>query len=98
QRWMSTNTASATPENRAFVLRELSQSPLTLRAFLGEAQLTVRELLNLESGQLLPLQTKPNDAVRVEINSVPTFVGRPGTHRKHLAVEALGRLDERNEP
>ncbi len=98
QRWMSTNTGNATPENRAFVLRELSQSPLTLRAFLGGTKLTVRDLLELKVGQLLPLETKPDDAVRVEINSVPTFVGRPGTHRKHLAVEVLGRLDERNDP
>src|SRR5262249_48781764 len=47
-RWLSTNTPSATPENRAFMLRELAQSPLTLRAFLGEAKLTVRELLDLK--------------------------------------------------
>ncbi len=98
QRWVSAGTQGSSPEARAFMIRELSQSPLTLRAFLGSTRLTVRELLNLKEGELLPLETKPDDAVRVEINSVPTFVGRPGTHRKHLAVEIVGRLDERNEP
>jgi flagellar motor switch protein FliM len=98
QRWMSTTQSAASPESQAFMIRELSQSPLTLRAFLGTTRLTVRELLELRVGQLLPLETKPDDPVRVEINDVPTFVGRPGTHRKHLAVEILGRAHERNEP
>jgi flagellar motor switch protein FliM len=98
QRWMASGTSVASPESRSFIVRELSQSPLTLRAFLGGTRLTVKDLLDLKVGQLLPLEATPDDAVRVEINSVPTFVGRPGTHRKHLAVEVLGRIDERNEP
>jgi flagellar motor switch protein FliM len=98
QRWSANNTSAASPESRSFVLHELSQSPLVIRAFLGGTRLTVQELLNLKVGQLLPLETKPDDAVRLEINDVPTFVGRPGTHRKHLAVEILGRVDERTEP
>jgi len=98
QRWLTGGAQGPSPETRAFVIRELSQSPLTLRAFLGTTRLTVRELLNLRPGQLVPLETKPDDAVRVDINDVPTFIGRPGTHRKHLAVEILGRIDERTEP
>jgi flagellar motor switch protein FliM len=98
QRWSSSSTAAASPESRSFVLHELSQSNLLLRAFLGSTRLTVQELLELRVGQLLPLETKPDDVVRVEINDVPTFSGRPGTHRKHLAVEILGRLDERTQP
>ncbi|MBI3636625.1 MAG: flagellar motor switch protein FliM [Candidatus Rokubacteria bacterium] len=97
QRWVSPSASGPAPEVRNFLLKEMSQSPLTLRAFLGGTHLTVRELLELKPGQLLPLETKPEDSVRVEINSVPTFTGRPGTHRKHLAVEVLGRVDERNE-
>ncbi len=98
QKWVSTGAAPPSPETRAFVIRELAQSPLVLRAFLGSTRLTVRQLLGLQVGQLLPLETHPDDPVRVEINAVPTFIGRPGTHRKHLAVEILGRLEERNQP
>jgi flagellar motor switch protein FliM len=95
QRWMPTSASGPAPEARAFMLRELSRSRLNVRAYLGRAQLTVRDLLNLSAGQLIPLEARPQEPVRVEINDIPKFVGRPGTHRNHLAVEVLGQTEER---
>ena len=96
QRWMTT-AAAPKPAARTFVMREIAASPLTLRAFLGQAHLTVRELLNLQTGQLVAVDADPKHPVRVEVNGVPKFVGRPGTHHAHLAVELSGRLVERSE-
>lgn len=94
QRWQPVSAIGPTADARAFVLRELNQSPLVLRAFLGEAQLTVRDVLNLAPGQVLPLTMRPERPVRVDLNDVPKFAGRLGTHRTRLAVEILGQLDE----
>lgn len=95
QRWQ-TQKAAPRPEVRAHVLREVSQSSLELRAFLGEARLTVRDLLTLRPGQLLSLEALSKDPVRVVVNGLTKFAGRPGTHRKHLAVEVTTRTDERS--
>src|SRR5262249_21739205 len=83
QRW-TTAAAAPKPAARNFVMREIASSPLTLRAFLGEAHLTVRELLNLRTGQLVAVDADPKQPVRVDVNGVPKFVGRPGTHHAHL--------------
>lgn len=96
QRWQTQNAARPKPEVRARVLRELTHTSLELRAFLGGATITVRDLLNLRDGQLLPLEVPPKDPVRVEIGAVPKFLGRPGTHRNHLAVEIVAHIDERS--
>lgn len=96
QRWMTQRVTTPHPEARKRLVREVAHSALPLRAFLGQAHLTVRDLLNLRPGQLLPLDASPKDPVRVEINDVPKFAGRPGTHRNHLAVEVLSRIDERS--
>jgi flagellar motor switch protein FliM len=98
QRWQTHKAIGPKPEERARVMRELSHTHLTLRAFLGRAHLTVRELLSLHAGQLIPLEVSAKDPVRVEVNRVPKFAGRPGTHRNHLAVEILTSIDERSEP
>ena len=96
QRWQAHN-ATPRPEVRARVLRELSQSPLELRAFLGQTTLTVRDLLSLRPGQVLSLGSPSKDPVRVDVNGVPKFAGRPGTHRKHLAVEVLTTIDDQTD-
>jgi flagellar motor switch protein FliM len=33
----------------------------------------------------------------VDVNGVPKFVGRPGAHHAHLAVEVGGPFEERSE-
>ena len=96
QRWMGP-TATPRPAARSFMLGELAGSPLTVRAFLGLTRLTVRQLLNLQPGQLIPIETDPQHPVRVDVNDIPKFVGRPGAHHAHLAVEVAGLYEERSE-
>jgi flagellar motor switch protein FliM len=95
QRWTPA-AAAPKPAARSFMLRELAASPLTVRAFLGQGQLTVRELLNLQAGQLIPIEADPKHPVRVDVNGVPKFVGRPGAHHAHIAVELGGPSEERS--
>jgi flagellar motor switch protein FliM len=98
QRWATAAAAAPRPEAREFLVRELTQSALGVRAFLGQARLTVRDLLALRPGQVIRVDAAPRHPVRVDINRVPKFVGRPGTHRAHLAVEVLGPVTERSLP
>jgi flagellar motor switch protein FliM len=94
RRWAQIAATAPSPDSRAFVVRELSRSPLTLRAFLGRTTLSVRDLLGLTPGQLLRLEPSGLAPVRLHLNDVPKFTGRLGTRRTHLAVEVTGRLDE----
>jgi flagellar motor switch protein FliM len=96
QPWAASPATPPTPEARHFVLKELEASPLVVRAFLGRAQVSVRDVLNLHAGQLIPIEADARQPVRVEINGIAKFVGRPGTHRTHLAVEVSGEPEERS--
>ena len=96
QRWMAAATAPPTPTARQFMLKEIEASPLVVRAVLGRTQLSVRDVLTLQAGQLIPIDADARHPVRVEINGIPKFVGRPGTHRTHLAVELSAESDERS--
>lgn len=98
QRWMPTRAGGATADSRAFLLRELTQSAIGVRAFLGRADLTVRDVLGLRPGQVLPIVTDRERPVRVHLNDVPRFGGRLGSHRTKLAVQILGPLAEEDQP
>ena len=46
--------------------------------------------------QLIPIEADPKHPVRVDVNGVPKFVGRPGAHHAHIAVELGGPSEERS--
>jgi flagellar motor switch protein FliM len=98
QKWMPTGATGATADSRAFVVRELGQASLGVRALLGRANVSVRDLLNLRPGQVLPLSAASRERpVRVLLNDVPKFAGRLGTHHTNLAVQILGHLGEEDQ-
>src|SRR5690606_41595752 len=56
---------------------------------LGEARLTVRELLSLEPGDVLQLEQRVDQPLAVHVGDRPFFLGSPGEASGRLAV----RLD-----
>jgi len=96
QRWLSTAKADRDPEARTHFAGEILQTPLDVRVVLGQATVKVRELLGLNEGMLLPLDTGPTIPVTVEVGRLPKFKGKPGVSRNHLAIEITDRLNERN--
>lgn len=56
----------------------LLETPLELVIRLGETQITARQLLDLEVGDILLLNTDQDDLLAVEIEGLPKFYGRPG--------------------
>ena len=69
--------------------RHLEETPVTVRVVLGEARLTVRELLSLEPGDVLQLEQRVDQPLAVHVGDRPFFLGSPGEASGRLAV----RLD-----
>ena len=65
----------------------LQEMPLELVAELGRASLALKDLLELEVGQVLRLDTAPHDPIKVNINDVPKYAARATVHHGNLAVE-----------
>ncbi len=61
-------------------------------ASLGETSLTLRELLNLDVGDVLTLNRRLDEDVDVFVEDELKFQGRVGLHRKHKAVEISSRI------
>jgi|LFRM01.1.fsa_nt_gb flagellar motor switch protein FliM len=67
---------------------------------LGKAQITVGQLLEMEVGDVLTLESQIGDPLEVKLNGKTKFLGRPGLVGKKLGVEILdvvsdgGKQDE----
>lgn len=77
------------------IRRELAEVRLSLSAELGQARLTLGELLGLEVGDVVPLEAPREAPVTVLVAGRRKFRGRPGRSGRHLAVQITEVLRER---
>ncbi|MFC1512334.1 flagellar motor switch protein FliM [Candidatus Latescibacterota bacterium] len=63
-----------------------------IRVILGEAHLTVRDLIDLKPGDVVTLDQHINEEIEVYVNNELKFYGRPGLFGKYKAVEILSRI------
>jgi flagellar motor switch protein FliM len=76
--------------DRHQVLSGLLGVHVRLTVELGHARLTVRRLRDLQPGDLVRLDTGPDDPVTVQIGGAAKFLARPGRVGRRLGVEIVG--------
>ena len=64
----------------------LFSAEVTLKAFLGQARIRIRDLLSLEPGDVLVLESKVEDPVVVTIEGRPKILGELGVFKGYKAV------------
>lgn len=62
------------------------QAALTVRGVLAEIPISVRDLLELQPGQILPLRQHVSVPAVVEVEGSPRFTGRPGISNRRRAL------------
>ncbi len=65
----------------------LYNSEVVLRALLGKGQITIRDLINLEPGDIIILDKKIEEPIEVLIEDTPKILGRMGVFKNHLAIQ-----------
>jgi flagellar motor switch protein FliM len=91
QVWVGGSTTSRVADNdsRSQMGERISQVTLPLTVELGEAELSVQALLDLQEGHLLKLNTNANGPLPVRIDDRVKFVGQAGLSGKNLAVQIV---------
>lgn len=65
----------------------LRRTPVQLKAVLGRAELTPDELMDLEEGDLVMLDTTPEDLLDVEVEQAGKLLGTPARRKGRRAVK-----------
>jgi len=74
----------------------LKESFVTLDVEIGQAELSLRELVNMEVGNVITLQSSVSDELVVHVEGVPKMRAMAGNSRGNQAVKISQILDRKN--
>ncbi len=69
--------------------KQLSECSLNITIELGGAMIKIKDLLNLNTGDILILDKPADENIVARIEGMPKFTGRPGVFRGNLAFQIL---------
>lgn len=72
--------------------RDIMMARLNLQITLAEKRMTLRDVLDLEAGDVIPVEIPEN--LRLKVNKVPVFEGKLGVSRGNLAIKLTGQVKE----
>ncbi|HCR44241.1 MAG TPA: flagellar motor switch protein FliM [Ruminococcaceae bacterium] len=79
-------------KNRQHILEALKDTPLTVSAKLGNAEITLKDLLDLSYGDVIPLNSPVGgDSIILSVEKLNWFSGKIGIKKKNYAVK-IGKV------
>jgi len=98
QDWYSVSASSRPDEVGLWVDELLNEIPLPVAVFLGKSKLTVKDLVELEPGDVVILENRTYTHLTVEVKGVPKFFASVGEHAHKRAVKILSKIEKRKLP
>jgi flagellar motor switch protein FliM len=90
-RHFATAPRAVSPEEGDGLRENVMRLGVTVRGILAEVPITVRQLLELRPGEILPLNRAATAPATIELEGIPRFTGKPGNigKRKALQIESV---------
>ena len=73
-------------------LERLKTSEVEVKVELGRTQIMVQDLLHLKVGDVLSLGKEVTELLRVQVQGVPKFLGKPGIYGTNRAIQIEGKI------
>jgi len=86
QPWLSTDRPANGGAQRDNIRQTLDRTELDLTVDLGSAGVTVRDLLDLQTGDMVWLDSRVGDSLGVRVGPVVRFRGQPGQVGRRLGI------------
>lgn len=95
--WFSNIQKEATSEMKESIENRVQNMEVPLKAVLGSTSITVNEFIELQPGDVLPLDTSINDNLQVLVGDLLKFYAKPGVKKNKVAIKiskVIKREDE----
>lgn len=86
QQMIRSRKIKKTGEEREIIASRLRQASVPISVHLGQKKLSLKELLELEEGDVIRLDTELRDKLTIFVEEKPKYRGTPGVYRKKLAL------------
>jgi flagellar motor switch protein FliM len=87
QKWFTVGKKESTAETVESLTKVMKETKVPFMVQVGAAQITVQELLRLKVGDVIRLNTSPNNEIEVMIENLVKLKGRPGVSSKKKAIQ-----------
>ncbi|CFX65240.1 Flagellar motor switch protein FliM [Syntrophomonas zehnderi OL-4] len=95
--YYSTSSKASTPQNTAKIQKKLENSYVPVKVILGKTVITVKDLLGLSVGDVIPLERNFQEDLEVQIGQRTKFLGRPGLDGNKVAIQINQVVEEGKE-
>lgn len=95
--WFSTVEKEATPEMKESIETRVENTRVPVKAVLGKSIISVQEFLDLQPGDVLPLDTGVNEDMEIHVGSHLKFYATPGVKKNKVAVKITRVLKKEEE-
>ena len=95
--YYSATSKKTSPENAALIQTRLENTQITAKVILGKTIITVKDLMELSVGDVVPLERKINEDLEIVIGQKTKFLGKPGIHGNRVAIQVSQVIEEGNE-
>jgi flagellar motor switch protein FliM len=85
--WFARTPKEHKQENVLYLKQKIESAQISFRVILGTTSITVRELLDLQVGDVVPLDRSVNSPLEVLVGNRLKFYAKPGIQNNRLAVQ-----------
>jgi flagellar motor switch protein FliM len=95
--WFSNIGKETNKQNYEVLKKRMERTFVPISVELGTTELTVENILDLQCGDVIPLNTKTSDNLKIYVGSRLKFFGFPGTVGGKIAIQITGKVKEEEE-
>ncbi len=95
--WFSNIEKEATPEMKETIENRVRNTAVPVKAVLGKTTITVNDFIELQPGDVLPLDTGVNDDMEVHVGDHLKFFAVPGVKKNKVAMKISKVLKKEDE-
>ena len=87
--WMQSNKKEVSPEQLKVLEKRVKSAEISIVAELGETDISIEDLLYLQLGDVIQLNTKIEDPLLIKVGEIPKFTAQPGKLKNRMAVQVI---------
>lgn len=87
--WFSLEDKGRTPEIKESIEKKVEETRVPVRAILGRTLATVGDIIELQIGDVIPLDTASNGKLEVLVGDLLKFYAAPGVRKNKVAIKIL---------
>ena len=95
--WFSNVEKEATPEMRETIELKVKNTMVPVMALLGKTTISVSDFIELQPGDVLPLDTGINDDMEIHVGELLKFYATPGVRKNRVAVKVTKSLKKEDD-